>query len=173
MTSNDGSRKALPLVVVGVLALAVGYFIGKSTTTVPPAPAPVPTVTNSPVPAASPTPVIACGNQIVVVGPDPSTLSADPICIAPSNQVTWRSDQGQPLVILFPESGFPPGTTVPPFTDMQLIVSGTKRDWQFKHHFGSSVEVSTPVNPALINNQPHGQYEFKYDQLLAGRRGDG
>src|SRR5262245_20950194 len=109
MTSNDGSRKALPLVVVGVLALAVGYFIGKSTTTVPPTPTPVPTVTNSPVPAVSPTPVIPCGNQIVVVGPEASTLSNPKFCIGPSNQVTWRSNDGQSLVILFPESGFPAG----------------------------------------------------------------
>jgi hypothetical protein len=192
-----GRRRSglLPLLlIVGALALLLYLYL--RSTAPPAAPAPEPTVTamvelatSTPVPPEPPEPPAktptprpidsgadpVCQDYLVAVGPDPATLSVDPICVGASNRVVWRSWDGQsPLKIYFPTSGFPKGVSpdVAPFLQMRRDRNPAtgKDDWVFIYP-GKASTQSGPPNERF--GRPGRRYKLKYDQELNGKRVDG
>lgn len=183
-------KKASPLLwilILVVLAL-LAWLYSRSRGTAPEAPPSEPPVATAvptePVPTAPPptaAPTRSGGGQtvpdpgaqdwIVAVGPDPATLSHDPICLGATNRVVWNSVGNGTLKIYFPRSGFPAGidsARIAPFPDMRLV--GT--DWVFNHPNSPTATNSGTPNPNLPG--PVGKkWRFKYDQEIGGKRADG
>ncbi|MFY9549899.1 MAG: hypothetical protein WAU32_02005 [Thermoanaerobaculia bacterium] len=161
MTSN-GTRRTAPVLIAAILGIALGYWIGRSSTPGPgpgPGPTPPPAVTNSPVPA-TPTPV----NQTVVVGPTAADVNPATVTIGYSGHVFWTTTPlGQKLKIVFPRAKFPAGITAPPFEGM--LANGS----DYSVACGGDTCSSGNVNP----NLPHGTQIYGYDQILNGQRHDG
>lgn len=109
-----------------------------------------------------------------MVGPDPGTLSQDPICVGPGNHVVWSaSNNVGALTIYFPVSGFPPAvpTHIAPFSDMKRVTTDGHDDWVFQHP-GRMSTNSGPSNHALPG-PPGTKLKFKYDQQIGNLRADG
>ena len=195
-TPPAGGRKALPLLLIALIGLLLAYLIYRNSATKTPAPpveepgitpvfveatptarpaTPVPTAPVTSACMPSPAEMPECKSWVVMVGPDASTLSADPICVGSANTVRWTAwDTLSPLKIYFPTSGFPAGTRydVAPFADMRRDRDETskKDEWVFQHPDRSTVNAGVP-NPAF--GVPGRSYCFKYDQEINGRRVDG
>jgi hypothetical protein len=125
-------------------------------------------------------------NPLVIVGPDASVLQPSEdvrLSLSKNQQMTWRSDNGRDLSIIFPESKFlPEAKGLPPFEGMRRDkVKGKDGkdayDWVFIHPFARNVVVSPQINHLLqpILDDPKNQngLAYTYDQVLAGNRHDG
>ena len=128
--------------------------------------------------AAIPPPIErpALRDHLIVVGPDASTLSEPDATIGWTNIVHWTSLNGEALTISFPVSGFPSGTTLPPFADMKLVTDGAgKPAYVFQHPVSASTTSSGKTNDALRQQQTaaHGTLTFVYEQALGARAADG
>ncbi len=188
-TQPPAGRRTLVLLLVAVAAVVLVYFLVRSSRTgtepqTGPGVTPTAEVATPTAVPAPPTPTRVAGgtevpeckqfkDSLVLVGPDPATLSEDPVCVGPSNRVVWRSWDGQSeLKIYFPVSGFPTGSKPdsPPFSEMRREKQGDKDDWVFKYPGKASVNSGKP-RPEF--GKPGKKYAFKYDQELNGKRVDG
>jgi hypothetical protein len=175
-TSSSSSGRFLPVLLALIVGVAIGWLVFRPQVP-PPQAAPVPVATA--VPTAPPTPTRAPSDHLIIVGPDASTLSEPEATIGWENQIHWQSNERQSLSIVFPVSGFPAETKLPPFADMKEVKSTDHDDWLFRHPLSTSVTASGTINPDLKKEQTetlghaHGRLEYKYDQILAGQRKDG
>lgn len=133
----NGSSRILPMVVTLVVGFAIGWLI-------------------RPKPEVQP-----LGDPLVRVNPDGS-VSRPQLRIDRTNTVGWASIGGEELQIVFPESGFPKGVTVPPFAGM------TQKGKEWFVRCGSGFCFSGNVNKV-----PAGELYYKYDQIVGSQRVDG
>ena len=188
-------RKTLTLVVLAIVLLVIIYLayrcskqpvgpptveptpaVAEGTVTAEPSAAAAPTPTPTPSIAAclppAPTPPPECKSWTVTIGPDPSVVRPEFICIGPSDTARWVSwDNATALTIYFPTSGFPEGLSpeTMPFPDMKRVQLNGKDDWVFQHPGKTS---TTSGKPNSIGSSGQ-KYCFKYDQELNGVRKDG
>ena len=150
------SKTALAL-VVAVVFLVVGLLIGRSMGTH----------------------AAIQFNPIVIVGPDPRTLTPPddiPLSASKGQQMTWRSDDGRSLVISFPVANFPrEANGNEPFEDMMKIAGPNGKDeFVFRHPFGPNVAVSPKIKKEVYDIVQKGvELKYKYDQTYGGQRADG
>ncbi len=111
----NGTR-TLTLVIVLIVGIAVGWFIGRGQAPppTPPQPTPVPTA-----PLPTPVPTLVAGNHLIEVGPAASQVSEEWAAISKKkdNKIFWiPKDEAQTLQIVFKASDFPPEAKgEPPF----------------------------------------------------------
>lgn len=149
----NGTRP-VALVLALVIGLSAGWLVGCSRKTEPPPPTPVPTASPSPTPTCPPTTKV----YTITVGPDSGNVSEKVASISSTqaNPIVWTPSDTTVtnLVITFDPTGFPPGTSEPPFTGGQ---TNTPQVFQ--------CTSSTPCGPQGVNGKlsyPNGCLYFKY-----------
>jgi len=106
------------------------------------------------------------GDQIVTVGPTEKDVKPDPVTIGPDDHVFWRtSPAGRRLQIAFPSAKFPPGVSQQPFESM------TKNGTDYLIDCGTTSDSC--ASGMVSRNLPSGKFEYRYDQILDGKRWDG
>jgi hypothetical protein len=154
---EDVMSKSAVAITVAVVALAVGFAVGFA-------------VAKS---------ALIQFNALVIVGPDPATLTPSKevtLHAEKFEQMTWRSDDGRDLVISFPVDKFPTGANGnEPFEDMKKVAGPDGKDeFVFVHPFGPNVAVSPKIKKAVYDLVKAGAVlEYKYDQTLGSKRADG
>lgn len=168
----NGTR-TLTLLVVLILGLAAGWYIGHGKPTPPPAPeptpVPVPTVPVAPTPVPTPPgPYPHAGNWTLTVGPDACDVTQNgqkvPVAVIGRGQhnfIRFQPDAGQLLgIVIHVPSSYPK-----PFKNLTPAGSDPQGNALW------AVVCAEPGNrcftgPAEPNAQP-GYY--KYDQVLNGK----
>lgn len=84
------------------------------------------------------------------------------------NQIVWTADDQATLEIVFPETGFPPKSNVPPFQGMTQRKGPKGNEWVVRCANGAC--FSGEISPDL---PAENGLRYKYDQIIAEKRVDG
>ncbi|HEV2064591.1 MAG TPA: hypothetical protein VGS00_08575 [Thermoanaerobaculia bacterium] len=161
----NGSSRLVPALLALLVGFAIGWFI----------PHPEPAAAPGAGPPRAKFDDSAIDSHLIGVHGDGSvTLPKANISLLQKNIVAWNADAHQSLVIAFKEKGFPKDVNLPPFKGMTSRMGPDTGLKEWIVRCGGPICFSGDINSDLTETlNTRSKLEYKYDQIVAGKRTDG